>query len=209
MFEFKWLGLTDYKDALDLQEKLKKQVLRTSQGIILGLEHPKIISQGIRGRSSDIIKREAPVIRTQRGGQTTIHNPGQLIIYPILPYKLWKIKPIQLVNLLLSCTEAFLRECNIIIVNNNKGLFTSSGKITSIGLNIKGGISTHGLAINISNNLDDFKIIEACGIQACKMDSVLNNKIQIPTEVAFTKWLNCFQTELFSFIDKQSKSLTL
>jgi len=195
-FSARWLGRLEYEKALAMQLNLREQVRETGIGVILGLEHPDVITLGVRGKEADILHRgDTPVVNTSRGGQATFHNPGQLVIYPICPIQAWGIGVRDWVDLLMKATQKTLKKCNIIVINQNNGLHTKNGKIASVGINIKKGISAHGIAVNISNNLAGFELIKACGIDRQPMDRV-ENFFNITTNVFFEAWCADFEALL-------------
>lgn len=171
----KWLGVADYAEVLRLQNSLREQVQTNHTAFILGCEHPSIVTLGIRGQTEDVLEISAiPTLKTDRGGQATLHNPGQLVIYPILPFKQMGFSARGWVDLVSEVTEEILRKRNITIESKEKGIFTKNGKIASFGFNLKKGISSHGVAINICNSLSDFSLIRACGVQNASIDRVCN-----------------------------------
>jgi lipoyl(octanoyl) transferase len=189
-----WLEKVPYLEALKYQQKLRETVREQQRGVVLGLEHPRVITLGFRmGKSSSHVSNAPiPIVKTDRGGQATLHNPGQLVVYPILPLRDWDISVREYVQLLLKTTENFCINCNITIVNTNKGVFSKIGKIASVGINIKQGTSIHGVAINISNDLRDFSLISPCGVSGQVMDRVGNYQ-KITLLDAFEMWCSEFE----------------
>lgn len=189
-----WLGTMDYVEALELQNNYVERERLRPRGVLLGLEHPEVITLGIRGGSVDVVDpRGTPVVTTNRGGQATLHSPGQLVIYPIWPIRHWGLGAREWVNLLSKVTAQSLKKCNIIVVSQNNGLFTEKGKIASVGLNLKKGVSSHGIAINISNDLEKFSKIRACGVAQQPMDRV-SDTILIAPSVFFELWCKEFRS---------------
>ena len=188
-----WLGEVPYAEALVYQKQMADVVQRQGRGIVLGLEHPRVITLGLRSKN-ELLRplSEIPVIPTNRGGQVTLHNPGQLVIYPIIPIRKWGLGVREYVEMLLQVSENFLRSCNITIVSSNNGIYSQNGKIASIGINIKNGIATHGISINVSNHLADFSAIAPCGVQNQPMDRVAEYRVLSLPE-AFQAWCNEFE----------------
>lgn len=168
-----WLGQKDYKKVLDLQLSARDNCLKEHRPTLIGCEHPNVLTLGKRSHDvHELLLKAFPQVKIQRGGQVTIHNPGQLLIYPILPWKRWELGPKALVEKLLLVTQELLENCNIIIIDNKTGLKTRSGKIASIGLNIQKGVSYHGVSINVANDLEPFRQIELCGIKEPQVTSL-------------------------------------
>jgi lipoyl(octanoyl) transferase len=189
-----WLGEVPYLEALEHQKTLRGTVRDQQRGIVLGLEHPRVITLGFRmGKATSIPRQGAiQVVKTDRGGQATLHNPGQLVIYPILPLRAWDISVREYVQLLLKTTENFCIKCNIIIEHTNKGVYSKVGKIASVGINVKQGTSIHGVSINISNDLRDFSLISPCGVTGQAMDRVADYQ-KITVFEAFEMWCSEFE----------------
>ena len=112
------LGEVEYQYGISTQKDIHN--LSTSQANILFLEHNKVITIGTRGSKEDILfsneeikKRGFQVIRSDRGGQVTIHNKGQLVCYLIIPIKKFNIKPVDLVrkieNLIINVTRLHIK----------------------------------------------------------------------------------------------------
>lgn len=195
----RWLGLVDYEAAWSLQKSLIPELLTKKAAILIGCEHPLVITHG---RSVELQKSSAttprgaiPEVYTDRGGLSTVHNPGQLMIYPLCNIKNNGITVREWVEFLLEVTKLCLEKCNIIIIAKNNGVFTSSGKIASIGLKINKGISTHGIAINTSNDLKDFSSISPCGVRNQSMDKAQNYDSELTTERVFALWLRVFHQQ--------------
>ena len=203
--EYRYLGLIDYQEAYDLQLRLHQLIQENSENaIILGLEHKAVLTLGYRAEEEKEIvggSVQLPVVRTQRGGLATIHSEGQLVIYPILKLKSLGFGVRDLVQLLLQTTQECLLHFQIesFLDDQQVGLYTAQGKIAFCGLQIKNGISLHGLSLNISNDLSLFSQIIACGVKQQQMDAaVLHNK-DVTLQKVFQIWSDIFT-------DKISKS---
>lgn len=186
-----WLGLCDYQDAWRLQQKFYEGVRSHGSNVLVGCEHPAVITCG--RRASPVQGSTLPMVQTNRGGLMTVHSPGQLVIYPICSLRNLKMGVRGWVEALLEITSLSLQKCNIMFIHKNNGIFTPNGKIASVGITISKGISLHGVAINVSNDLDIFKLIDPCGHQGQSMDRVQNHHAQISTEVLFRIWCDSFK----------------
>ncbi len=188
-----WLGLKDYKIVLDLQMKAHQQVSDQKTGVVIGCEHPIVITGGRRSQNA-VQHADIPVVQTDRGGLFTLHNPGQLVIYPICSLRELKTGVREWVDLLLETTSLSLKKCNIILISKNSGCFTKNGKIASVGITVSKGISRHGIAINVSNELQCFDLIDACGMRGQKMDRVRDYHANLTTEKLFAIWCDSFNS---------------
>lgn len=181
---------------MEIMTKAAEQALNTGAISLLGFEYPQTITLGRRAHATPEAWRTAlsntPLIPVSRGGLATLHNEGQCVIYPIVPIKKYGLFAKEWVHLLTQTTKEALEKCNIIVESTNAGVFTPIGKIASIGIDLKKGVSTHGIAINISNNLSDFSQIIPCGIAGQVFDRV-HEYNSISTEDFFALWSRCFK----------------
>lgn len=199
-YESEFLGLIDFQKALDLQNYYHSQVVNEKKAFILGLEHPLVMTLGLRAHKIDINNFcskpwTAPVYKISRGGLATIHNPGQLVIYPIVDLRSYDLSVKQFVQLLFEATQKTLAGYGIsstIDLCDQPGVYTNQGKIAFCGLQIKNGITLHGVSINIQNDISVFNDIEACGVSAPKIDSVQKQGVACSPHDFFEKWLNHF-----------------
>ena len=205
-----WLGLMDYRQATQLQnslyENLRESIdgAKTNQlGTVLGLEHPEVITLGKRGRrDEDVLPKmllDTPVVEVDRGGQATIHSPGQLIIYPVINLRLLRLGVRDYVALLEDVTIQALSQLGITADRGfQNGVFTSVGKIAFIGVRVQHGITTHGISINFSNDLSIFEKIRACGVSSAQFDLISNYKAAQNLQISqfFRQWQSLFCAKL-------------
>lgn len=201
--ESQYLGLVDFDKALEYQQQCHTKVSADKKSYILGLEHPLVMTLGLRAHKTDVNSFcskpwTAPVFKISRGGLATIHNPGQLVIYPILDLKYHGLSVKQFVQLLFEATQKTLREIGIestFDLCDHPGVYTAKGKIAFCGLQIKNGITMHGLSINIHNDISVFSDIESCGVTAPKIDSVKSQGVTYSLQDFFNMWLKHFNLE--------------
>lgn len=168
------LGLMPYLAALSAQEKTLERVASGDVGEILCVEHPPVITLGRHADTRHVLlsdeelkQRGIEVVRTDRGGEATCHNPGQMVIYPILPLGLLGIGVREYVDMLEQAVIDTLAELGVIAARDAQypGVWIGSNKICAIGIRIKRRVSMHGIALNVSNDLGLFQTIVPCGIQ--------------------------------------------
>ncbi len=193
-----WYGPTEYHSSLQIMDASAESARTSGALTLLGFEYDTLITLGRRAHGQlEILSasESVPVINVPRGGLATLHNRGQCVIYPVVPLKKQQLFAREWVNILTTVTKNTLEKCNIIVNSTNNGVFTPIGKIASIGIDIKGGVSTHGIAINISNNLSEFSRIIPCGIANQIFDRVSDHKTVSPEDF-FKLWsaefLDCF-----------------
>jgi len=171
------LGMIDYQAALDLQEKLLKEVMSGERDdTLLLLEHPPVITIGRSGSHSNIVADE-DVLRSQgvgiydvgRGGDVTYHGPGQIVGYPIMDLKKHG-RDIRAFGQKIE--EIFIRllkeEYGVYAHGEEKkytGVWVGEEKITAIGIAVKHWVTMHGFAFNVNTNLEHFKWIIPCGLE--------------------------------------------
>jgi len=167
------LGLIDYEEALRLQNKLVQARMEEKiEDVLLLLQHPPVITIGKSGKIENIFasptflqEKGIKIISTDRGGDVTFHGPGQLIIYPIfnlrrlglgVPDYVWKLEEV-IIRLL---SELGIKGERIA---KWRGVWVKGEKIASLGIHLSRWISKHGVALNVSTNLDYFDLINPCG----------------------------------------------
>lgn len=169
-------GVVDYKEAWELQRKIHQDVCDGRlEGALITLQHPPTLTLGKYASedhflvSPKVLREEGvEIVRIDRGGEITAHQPGQLTIYPILPISIMKLSPRVYVEHLQSAMIAFLQEWGVDAQTDPDypGVWVASQKICAIGVRIRSRVSMHGLALNVSNDLSLFHKIVPCGIQA-------------------------------------------
>jgi len=174
-----FLGRVDYAIALDLQQTLVRLVKegRITHTLLL-LEHPPVITLGRNAGAQNIVaSREflsnngVELHETDRGGDVTFHGPGQLVGYPIFDLRAFNPR-IGAVDFVRKLEETLIRTCGDLGVVTERiagltGVWTQNeipGKIAAIGVHISRAVTSHGFALNVSTNLDYFKLIVPCGI---------------------------------------------
>jgi lipoate-protein ligase B len=171
-----------YLESLDLMRRLVDQKRRGSfPEVLILLEHEPVLTMGRRAESSDILVAEEALIqegitvhKVERGGLITYHGPGQLVAYPIFNLRTLGVTVIDLVNGLEEIVLNTLSDFNIEGKRNagQRGIWVEREKIASIGVAVQGGISFHGLALNVDPNLHHFDLINPCGLNGVRMTSM-------------------------------------
>ncbi len=195
IIEGSYLGRVDYVQALNLQNELVQKSQNLNQDFILGLEHPAVITLGRRATESEIFSPDIPVVSINRGGLATLHSEGQLMIYPIINVRECQIGVRHFVLHLLQSTQKTFSDLGVetFIDDQQIGLYTSRGKIAFCGIEIKSGVSLHGLSINIQNDLSLFRKIRSCGIQEMPLDKLKNYREDISLSEFFKTWMQNFK----------------
>lgn len=204
-----WLGLVAYEESLKLQKIAWEFVKKTNSILILGLEHHPVITIGrksdvteIKATKEELDKLNITTAKTDRGGMATIHSPGQLVIYPIFPLKYFNIGVRHFILLMEHSTRELVAQYDIKIAesNCNPGVYTSFGKIASMGFRIEQGVSRHGISINVNNDLTLFSTIRACGKDSETFDRLKHYK-KIETVEVFNAWVKIFEPNLLDLLN--------
>ena len=156
-----------YKKAMFTLEKRVEDVKKgLKKEFIWILEHPTTYTGGIRFKENEIIDKKIKVIKTNRGGKITLHNPGQKVVYFVINLNKRK-KDIRLfIKIIEKSIIELLKKYNIIAYADRKniGIWVKNKKISAIGIRVRNWIAYHGCSINISNNLSHYKKIIPCGL---------------------------------------------
>ncbi len=170
------LGRVSYADALALQQELVEQRRRGEIGDqLLLLEHPPVITLGVRARNdrghvlatpARLAELGIDVHETGRGGDVTYHGPGQVVGYPILDLRPDRCDVHEYVR---DLEEVLIRAARIFGVEAGRvkgltGIWVGSEKLAAIGVRISRWITSHGFAFNVNTNLSHFDLIIPCGI---------------------------------------------
>jgi lipoate-protein ligase B len=176
------LGVLDYASAWRWQVENAFAVRSRAGGETLAIvEHPPVYTFGRRPRPDHLLvgvdelrARGADVVESDRGGDVTFHGPGQLVVYPILHLRERGLGPVEYVRFLEETASRALWDFDIEgeRVAGRPGVWVRGAKIASVGVRIQGGISTHGLALNVETDLAWFEAIVPCGIRGASVTSV-------------------------------------
>jgi lipoyl(octanoyl) transferase len=179
------LGRVPYEEGLELQERLRERVIAGELGeCMLLLEHDPVYTLGRRSGPGDLPMGEdwcraqgIDVVRTRRGGKLTYHGPGQLVGYPIMrvgdvpefvaTMERSIVGALAEAGVQARARSAEGREYTGVWVGN-----PPARKIASIGVHISRGVSAHGFAINVTNDLAPFTWVVACGLPEVAMTSL-------------------------------------
>lgn len=182
-FEILDLGLVNYEASLSVQQELAGDIFsgRRVNTLIL-CEHNPVITLGRLADKKNILildkelkARGIDIKNITRGGDVTLHLPGQLVVYPVFDLRLLG----RDINLFLRKLERsailLLEGCGISAQTKAgiTGVWVANKKIASIGIAVSRWIAYHGMSVNVNCNLDLFSLIRPCG-QDIMMTSILN-----------------------------------
>jgi lipoyl(octanoyl) transferase len=169
----------DYHAALDWQHATAA-ALRAGTGseAIALIEHQPVYTMGARGGRTTVLAPldalPAPIVDTDRGGDITWHGPGQLVAYPILDLRVRGVRAVDYVRRLEGTLIDTLAEFGIesAAVPGRPGVWVGAAKIAAIGVRIQGGVSLHGIALNVAPDLGWYDAIIPCGIAGAGVTSI-------------------------------------
>lgn len=176
----RWLGRMPFDEALQLQLRTR-DALAAGEGppTLFLVEHPSVLTVGRRGSSEDILWTDAQleaagvgVAETPRGGQVTLHAPGQLVAYPVLHIGR-KIR--AHLHDLAETSIALLESLGIEGAQfrmDHPGVWVDDVKLASVGVHISRGITIQGISLNLRVDPQLFGALVSCGMQGLKIRSV-------------------------------------
>lgn len=170
--EVRRLGIVEYGAARDLQCDLASRVSQ-ERGFLLLLQHPPVFTLGRNADERNVLDAGGiPVVRTDRGGDVTYHGPGQLVGYPIVDVRRMGVR--RFVGALEDSVIDLLERYGVRAGRRVGcgGVWAPGGKIASLGLRIRQGVSQHGFSINVALDLSPFRRINPCGTSGCAVTSL-------------------------------------
>jgi lipoate-protein ligase B len=199
------LGRIAYPEALDLQRALHaRRVAGELPDLLLILEHGPVYTKGKRTAPGDLPMGESwyrargiEVCETDRGGRVTYHGPGQLVAYPIMAVD----RVADFVHGMEGAIVAALADEGVRAEPRDTpftGVWAGERKIGSIGVRVRDGVSMHGLAVNVDNDLRPFEWIVPCGIEHALVTSLSAETGRPPALPCFRKRLAYRFAEAFA-----------
>ncbi len=207
--QLEWLrlsGLTDYTLSLELMLlKTQEVILSPEKAFVILLEHPELYTLGSSADQNDLLNiGNIAFFYTDRGGKTTYHGPGQLMIYSIIHLSYFNYDIKKYVHFLMQVLTATFLDIGVKAYpcSEKIGIWTKinnvSYKLASIGIKVKKWVAYHGASVNLAPNLANFDNIIACGMEGAAHTSL--QKLGYNTD---------FDTFIDIFKSKFSKHATL
>jgi len=185
------LKLVDYNESMKILEKRVNDVfLGNKKELLWVLEHSTVYTAGSSSREEDVLNKNIKIIKTNRGGKTTYHGPGQRIVYFVINLNKRKKDIRKFINIIEKSLMDFLSIYNIDcstyknrvgiwVIGKNGNKFAKEEKIGAIGLRLKNWITYHGLSFNIKPDLENYDYINACGLENFKNTSLKELGLEI------------------------------
>ena len=189
-FSFKDLGCISYQEAYSIQKERVEEVLKGGVLTIFLCEHPAILTLGrlacednLLVSKEQLVKQKILVEHIDRGGEVTLHSPGQLVVYPIINLNFFKKDLHEYMRKLEQVAIELLKDFGIVSdrFSGRTGVWVGHEKIVSIGVGVKKWITFHGMAININTDLELFSMIKPCGLEVSmtSVSKIKNQKIDM------------------------------
>ena len=178
------LGAVEYREALALQERLRSaRQVDDLPDVMLMLEHWPVYTRGRRSAEGELPMGEdwyrmqgIDIVDVDRGGKVTYHGPGQLVGYPIVRIN----DVVEYVRTLERGIVCALQLAGVPQARarpedgpDYTGVWVGDRKIASLGVHVARGVTTHGWAVNVENDLQPFGWVVPCGLDGVQMTSLI------------------------------------
>jgi len=181
----------DYRDGWELQRRLHDEVVAgTRPGTLVLCEHAAVYTAGKRTQPHERPVDGSPVVDVDRGGRLTWHGPGQLVGYPIVRLR-EPVDVVAYVRALEGVLIDVLDDLGVagVRVDGRSGVWIrrdegGADKIAAIGIRVAHGVAMHGFALNVSNSLEPYSRIVACGIADAGVTTVEHERGEAPAMAA-------------------------
>ena len=177
------LGTIEYREALALQEQISAARQRDElPDVLLTLEHWPVYTRGRRSGPGELPMGEdgyrmqgIDIVETDRGGKVTYHGPGQLVGYPMVRIDdvVAYVRTLEQVLVAALAEEGLTARARPEDGPDYTGVWVADRKIASIGVHVARGVTTHGFAVNVENDLQPFGWIVPCGLDGVQMTSLI------------------------------------
>lgn len=191
ILQWKYWGEVPYQEAWEQQKRLRRQrIAGEVPDTLMLLEHPPTITLGrLRGEESlraskdELVREGITVIRSDRGGDATLHAPGQLVGYLMVHLRERKLSLPQFVEALADVFVVLLQSEFGVKAHYDKkfpGVWIGERKIVAFGFHLQEGVTMHGFAFNISTHLPFFDRIIPCGLEQKGVASLQQYTANVP-----------------------------
>ncbi len=200
-------GLVSYAEGLALQKQARERVASEQfAGVLILLEHRPVITTGRDGGRENLVASIADLqsskiefVETDRGGNVTCHNPGQLVGYPVLNLSCWQEDVHWYIEQLEEVLIRTLDQFGVVAGRKARytGVWAENHKIGAIGVSVRRWITGHGFALNVSNDLSLFQRIVPCGIEEFGVTSLRSTGLKVTVAEVAAELLSVF-ADVFS-----------
>lgn len=181
-------GQIEYLNAYQRQKQIVNDVVGGAPGRLIFCEHPTVITLGRMTKADSLLYTKENIQAVgidihaiDRGGDVTMHTPGQLVVYVIMDLNNYN----KDLKLYMQCLEQvavdLLKDFGILAMSleGKRGVFVGLQKIVSIGVGVRKWVTFHGLGINVYNDLNLYRFIKPCGlnVEMTSMQKLSKNNI--------------------------------
>ena len=166
------LGLVEYEPTWRAMQRFTDERGPDTPDEIWLLEHPPVFTLGMNASRDHVLAPgDIPVVQIDRGGQVTYHGPGQLVVYPLVDLRRAGLGVRDIVTALERSVIEYAAELGITAEcrKNAPGVYVNGRKLASVGIRVRRGASYHGIALNVSVDLEPFHRINPCGYAGLEM----------------------------------------
>jgi lipoyl(octanoyl) transferase len=166
------LGLVAYEPTWRAMQRFTDERGPETPDEIWLLEHPPVFTLGMNARREHVLAPgDIPVVQIDRGGQVTYHGPGQLVVYPLVDLRRAGLGVRDIVTALERSVIDYAGELGIRAERRKDapGVYVEGRKLASLGIRVRRGASYHGIALNVSVDLEPFHRINPCGYAGLEM----------------------------------------
>ena len=205
----KQYDLVDYEASVKFMQLRVKEISNNLQKeLIWFLSHDHIYTQGTSANENEILKmNEIKIVKTNRGGKTTYHGPGQRIVYFMIDLNSKKKDIRKFITIIEQSLIDFLENYNINaktfkdrvgiwVIGKDGKIFDKEEKIGAIGLRLQKWITYHGLSFNIKPEMKNYEYINACGLENFKNTSLYELGIDMDEKYFDNKYSTIFMKNL-------------
>jgi len=199
VLEQKWLGRRDYSQQWKmLQHHAHELAQYRTDEMVFGCEHHAVYTTGKRAIDNRHSTRLAPLLMTDRGGETTFHGLGQVMFYPVIHLRQRGMSVRQYIETLENSAIQLLEHYGIAGHKccGKPGVWTVKGKIVAIGIRVRNGVAYHGMALNVHVDMTYFDAINPCGLGLKAANMCDFQKQYPPLSDIFQTWFEIFQRQL-------------
>jgi lipoyl(octanoyl) transferase len=168
----RWRGRRGFRELLDEQLAAREAVVAGGPPVLLLVEHPPVLTLGRRGSAEDILWSDAElaangveVVEAPRGGQVTLHAPGQLVAYPVLHVGKRIREHIVRLGRVAAALLAELGVPGGEFRMDHPGVWLGPRKLASIGIHVSRGVTVQGIAINLDVAPALLTALVSCGLR--------------------------------------------
>ena len=166
------LGLVEYEPTWRAMQRFTDERGPDTPDEIWFLEHPPVFTLGMNASRDHVLAPGGiPVVQIDRGGQVTYHGPGQLVVYPLVDLRRASLGVRDIVTALERSVIDYAAELGVTAEcrKSAPGVYVGGRKLASVGIRVRRGASYHGVALNVSADLEPFRRINPCGYAGLEM----------------------------------------